>query len=71
MSSIFDEMQNCATYRQTSICIMGNIDNWKEIAESNSLIAENSAEIVAWWVFHKRPLNIFKGDYLILYNESI
>ena len=50
---------------------MGNIDNWKEIAELNNLIAENSAELVAWWVFHKRPLDIFKGDYIILYNESI
>jgi len=65
------EIQGFAEYRGVSACVLGTIDNWKEIAEQNCLVAESQEELVAWWIYHDKPLNVFKGNHLILHNEPI
>lgn len=65
---IFD---GCANYRGVRICICGKIINWEDVAKSNNIIADNQAEVVAWMLFNKIPLNQLQGDYVILHYEPV
>ena len=67
MSDLFENKEYSFSYRGVSVCVLGDIENWQEVAKENNLIAETSAEIVAWFTYHNKPLDIFKGNYLVLY----
>jgi len=71
MSSVFNELENCFEYRGFSVCVLGNIENWKDLAKENNLIADSCPELVAWWMYHEKSKESFTGDFLILYNEPI
>jgi hypothetical protein len=71
MSFALKEIEDCAEYRGVSVCLFGTIDNWKEVAKENNLIAENQSELLAWWIYHEKPLEVFKGNYSILHDEPL
>lgn len=67
MSSQF----SCYTYRGVEVCIVGNVDNWKDVAAHYSLIAESPVELIAWMVYHKKPTDMLTGDFVILKDEPL
>ena len=71
MDFALQEIEGFAEYRGISACVLGTIDNWQEIAKENNLIAENQSELLAWWIYNNKPLDVFKGNYLILHNEPL
>ena len=71
MSLALREIEGFAEYRGVSACVLGTIDNWREIAKDNYLLAESQEELLAWWIYNGKDLNVFKGNYLILHNEPI
>ena len=71
MDFALKEIDGFAEYRGVSACVLGIIDNWQDIAKENNLIAENQSELLAWWIYNNKPLDVFKGNYLILHNEPL
>ena len=71
MNFLLEDVEDCAEYRGVNVCLIGTIDNWQEVAKDNYLVAENQSELVAWWVYHSKPLEVFKGNYVILQDESV
>jgi hypothetical protein len=71
MNLALREIEGFAEYRGVSVCVLGTIDNWREVAKDNCLVAESQEELLAWWMYYNKPLEVFKGNYLILHNEPI
>lgn len=69
MSLVLQEIENFCNYRGVTVCVLGDIFNWRKVAKQNKVIADNQYELVAWFVYHKKNLKVFKGNHLILYSE--